>query len=210
MTRNLIARLPSRCDIAQQGVDYRDVVVARQATGAHFKDEQVMAWGSQIALGLVHLHDECKLVHQDLHNGNVMITGLLKNEEGGVLDVDDDVMLATTSVKILDLGLASFKSDHSRSTAERTLRMSTMRTMRTAAARRRSSVVQVPAEEVGGFKAIRAPEMHPAVLGQPSTGMVRFNAKADVWALGILLTEAILLSPIEELVSPTRASSLFN
>ena len=181
--------------MAQQGVDYRDVVVARQATGAHFKDEQVMAWGSQIALGLAHLHDECKLVHQDLHNGNVMITGLCKDEEGGVLGVDDDVLLGTTSVKILDLGLASFKSDHSRTASERTMRQSTMRAETT----RHGSFVQIPAGEVGGFKAIRAPEMHPTA-GQLSTGMVRFNAKADVWALGILLTEAILLSPIEELV----------
>ena len=189
--------IQSLCCVAQQGVDYRDVVVARQATGAHFKDEQVMSWGRQIALGLAHLHDECKLVHQDLHNGNVMITGLCKDEEGGILEVDNDVLLATTSVKILDLGLASFKSDHSRTASERTMRMSTMRTMRTQATRR-GSFIQIAAEEVGGFKAIRAPEMHPAVLGQLSTGMVRFNAKADVWALGILLTEAILLSPIEE------------
>ena len=178
-----------RCVITQQGVDYRDVVVARQATGAHFEDAQVVAWGSQIALGLTHLHDECKLVHQDLHNGNVMITGLRKDD-----DIGNDALLATTSVKILDLGLASFKSDHSRTTSERTMRMSTMRTMRTAATRR-GSFVQISAEEVGGFKAIRAPEMHPAVT---STGMVRFNAKADVWVLGILLTEAILLSSIEE------------
>ena len=157
-----------------------------------------MAWGSRIALGLGHLHDECKLVHQDLHNGNVMITGLCKGEECGVLEVDNDALLATTSVKILDLGLASFKSDHSRTTSERTMRMNTMRTMRTAAMRR-GSFVQISANGVGGFKAIRAPEMHPAELGQLSTGgMVRFNAKADVWALGILLTEAILLSPIEE------------
>ena len=204
--------------IAQQGVDCRDVVVARQillrervlksrhrermrgygpacvATGAHFKDEQVMSWGSQIALGLAHLHDECKLVHQDLHNGNVMITGLSKDDAGGVLDVDNDALLVTTSVKILDLGLASFKSDHSRTTTERTMRMSTMRTMRTAATRR-GSFVQISAEDVGGFKAIRAPEMHPTTI---STGMVRFDAKVDVWALGILLTEAVLLSPIEE------------
>ena len=155
-----------------------------------------MSWGSKIALGLAHLHDECKLVHQDLHNGNVIITGLCKVEEGGVLDVDNDVLLATTSVKILDLGLASFKSDLSRTSSERTLRMSTMRTTR-AAPPRRGSFVQMPAGEIGGFKAIRAPEMHP-IAGQLSTGMVRFDAKADVWALGILLTEAILLSPIEE------------
>jgi len=167
-------------------------VVARQAAGSHFTDKQVMAWGSKVALGLAHLHDECNLVHQDLHNGNVMITGLRKGEECGVLDVDSDVKLATTSVKILDLGLASFKSDHSRTTSERTMR--TMRTMRTSATRR-GLFVQISADEVGGFKAIRAPEMHPAVT---STGMVRFNAKVDVWALGILLTEAILLSPIEE------------
>ncbi len=29
-------------------------------------------------------------------------------------------------------------------------------------------------------------------------GMVRFNAKTDMWALGVLLTEAALLLPIEE------------
>ena len=153
-----------------------------------------MAWGSQIALGLAHLHDKCMLVHQDLHNGNVMITGLRKDDADGVLGVGNDALLATTSIKILDLGLASFKSDHSRTAPERTMRMSTMRTMRTAATQR-GSFVQMPADEVGGFKAIRAPELHPTVA---STGLVRVNAKADVWALGILLTEAILLSPIEE------------
>ena len=63
------------------------------------------------------------------------------------------------------------------------------------AATQRGSFVQIPADEVGGFNAIRAPELHPAVA---STGLVRFNAKADVWALGIILTEAIILSPIEE------------
>ena len=177
----------------QQGVDYRDVVVARQATGVHFKDEQVMAWGSKIAFGLVHLHDECKLVHQDLHNGNVMITGLRKDQEGGVIGVDNNVMLAMTSVKILDLGLASFKSNHSRTASERTMRQSTMRTETT----RRGSCIQILASEVCGFKAIRAPEMHPTA-GQLNSGNVRFDAKADVWALGILLTEAILITPIEE------------
>ena len=162
--------------------------------GVRFKDEQVMAWGNQLALGLAHLHDECNLVHQDLHNGNVMITGLRKDDAGGVLDVDKDDLLATSSVKILDLGLASFKSDHSRTSSERTLRVGTMRTMLTEATRR-GSFVQIFANEVDGFKAIHAPEMHHALT---STKMVRFNAKADVWALGILLTEAILISPIEE------------
>ena len=70
-------------------------------------------------------------------------------------------------------------------------------TMRAETMTRRGSFVQIPAGEVCGFKAIRAPEMHPTA-GQLTTGMVRFNAKADVWALGILLTEAILISPIEE------------
>ena len=176
-----------------QGVEYRDVVVSRQATGGvHFKDEQIIAWGRDIALGLAHLHDECKLVHQDLHNGNVMITGLSKDGEGGVIDVGDDALLASTSVKILDLGLASYKSDHSRTSSERTMRMETMRTMR-ADVTRRGSFVQVLAQEVGGFKAIRAPEMHLS-----SFIMVRFDAKVDLWALGILLVEAALLTPIEE------------
>ena len=170
------------------------MVVARQSTGAHFKDAQVAAWGRQIALGLSHLHDECKLVHQDLHNGNVMITGLRKGEDGTIA-VDDDLLI-TTSVKILDLGLASFKSDHSRATSTRTRRMCALRTMRMEATMRRASCVEVNIDDVGGFKAIRAPEMHPRGL----MGIVRFNAKADVWALGILLTEAILLTPIEEQV----------
>ena len=61
---------------------------------------------------------------------------------------------------------------------------------------RRASYVEVAADEVGGFKAIRAPEMHPAEGSQSSC--VRFDAKTDVWALGILLCEATLLSPIEE------------
>jgi serine/threonine protein kinase len=170
-------------------------------------DEQVMAWGSQIALGLAHLHDECNLVHQDLHNGNVMIAGLSKDEEDGVLDVDNDALLATTRVKILDLGLSSFKSDHSRSVSERTMRTMRTKTMRTEA-EGSSSSVELLADEVCGFKAIRAPEMHPEgvifLAGARSGkrlkdfGMVRFDAKADVWALGILLTEAIILSPIEE------------
>ena len=186
-------------------------MVARQATGAYLKDEQVMAWGRQIALGLAYLHDECSMVHQDLHNGNVMITGLRKDDDGGALDVDNDALLATTSVKILDLGLASFKSDHSRTPSERTMRTNTMRTMHAmrAGAPKRGSFIQISAHEVGGFRAIRAPELHPAVgvvflagagsgKDLKSTGMVRFDAKADVWALGILLIEAILLSPIEE------------
>ena len=190
---SLIAR--DCCVFAQKGVDYRDVVVARQATEAYFRDKQVMAWGSQVAIGLAHLHDECNLVHQDLHNGNIMITGLTKDGADGTFDINDDDLLATTSVKILDLGLASFKSVHARCSAERTMR--TMRTMRTETMRRGSSV-QILAAEVGGFKAIRAPEMHPTA-GLLGTGiMVRFDAKVDVWALGILLTEAILLSPIEE------------
>ena len=172
------------------GVDFRDVVVARQATGVHFANEQVAAWGLQLALGLSHLHDECSLVHQDLHNGNVMITGLCKDADGTISV--DDILLSTTSVKILDLGLASFKSDHAHHTC--TMRMGTMRAMRTQAATKKDACVELNADDVGGFKAIRAPEMHPRV----PHGRVRFDAKIDVWALGMLLTEAILLLPIEE------------
>ena len=61
-----------------------------------------------------------------------------------------------------------------------------------------SSSILVAAEDLGGFKAIRAPEMQPDAHVR---GMVRFNAKTDVWALGILLTEAALLLPIEEYVT---------
>ena len=67
---------------------------------------------------------------------------------------------------------------------------------------RRASCVEVNADDVGGFKAIRAPEMHPH---GHAMGIVRFNAKADVWALGILLTEAILITPIEEQVPRAAA-----
>ena len=89
------------------------------------------------------------------------------------------------------------------------MRIETMRTMR-ADATRRGSFVQVLAQEVGGFKAIRAPEMHPAgsLAGATTPAhrpMIRFNAKADMWALGILLSEAILLLPIEEWY-PERAT----
>ena len=138
------------------------------------------------------MHDECKLVHQDLHNGNVMITGVTKGCNGA--PVTSDASLRGTGVKILDLGLAAFKSDSEHHTSTCTMRTSTMRTMRAEASKeRRGSYILANADEVGGFKAIRAPEMHAAGQG----GLVRFNSKTDVWALGILLAEAALLRPIE-------------
>ena len=166
------------------GAEYRDVVVARQKGGAPFLEAQIVEWTRQIATGLAHLHDDCKLIHQDLHNGNVMVTG---NLAGG-----DDALRSST-VKIIDLGLASFKSDHSHCTSTR---MRTMRTVRMdKTSKRRSSCVRVTADQIGGFKAIRAPEMHPAAGGD---GAVQFDAKTDIWALGILTSEAALLAPIEE------------
>ena len=175
-----------------EGAEFRDVVVARQAEGVHFPDALLVAWIDQLAKGLAHLHDECKLVHQDLHNGNVMITGVKKGCNGTL--ATSDASLRGTGVKILDLGLAAFKSDSEHRTATCTMRTSTMRTMRAEASKeRRGSFILVNADEVGGFKAIRAPEMHAAGQG----GLVRFNSKTDVWALGILLVEAALLRPIE-------------
>ena len=177
-----------------QGAEFRDVVVARQAGEMDFEDDVLVSWVEQLAKGLAHLHDECKLVHQDLHNQNVMITGV-KRGEGGALIVNDE-SLKGSGVKILDLGLAAFKSDHEHRTVTCTMRQSTMRTMRVEASKaRRGSFIQVNADDVGGFKAIRAPEMHST--GQRGA-LVRFNAKTDVWALGILLIEAALLRPIEQ------------
>ena len=185
-----------------KGAEYRDVVVARQQSGGvRFTDAQLVRWIAQIAKGLAHLHDECKLVHQDLHNGNVMITGVSKGPTGDLLLVSDQD-LAGTSVKILDLGLASFKSDHAHGgTATRTMRMRTVRMVPgDSTGTRRGSHIEVAAEDLGGFKAIRAPEMQLGAGHALLRGMVRFNAKTDVWALGVLLTEAALLLPIEQQV----------
>ena len=187
-----------------KGAEYRDVVVARQSGGIPFTDAQLLSWIGHIAQGLAHLHDKCKLVHQDLHNGNVMITGVAKGGPGGDNLVVSDEALVGTSVKILDLGLASFKSDHEHGgTATRTMQMRTVRMMMPPAAGgcgsdgRRGSSIEVAAGDLGGFKAIRAPEMQPdAHIG----GVARFNAKTDVWALGVLLAEAALLLPIEQQV----------
>ena len=60
-------------ELVSGGVDFRDVVVARQQFGQPFTSELILNWANQLASGLSYLHDECKLVHQDLHNGNVMI-----------------------------------------------------------------------------------------------------------------------------------------
>ena len=179
-----------------KGAEFRDVVVARQTSGAAFSAAQLKAWVGMLAEGLAHLHGKCKLVHQDLHNGNVMITGVAEGP-GGDLVVSDEA-LAGTSIKILDLGLASFKSDHEHGgTATRTMQMQAVRMDRSGGNGRRGSYIQVDAADLGGFKAIRAPEMQPEAHVR---GQVRFNAKTDVWALGILLVEAALLLPIEQQV----------
>ena len=179
----------------QDGVEFKDICKGRiAASNISFSEEQIVRWAIQLVLGLKDL-DEAGFVHQDLHNGNVMITGVKKGGCNGTL-VTSDASLRGTGVKILDLGLAAFNSDSEHRTATCTMRTSTMRTMRAEASKeRRGSFIRVNADEVGGFKAIRAPEMH-AAGGQG--GLVRFNSKTDVWALGILLAEAALLRPIEE------------
>ncbi len=117
------------------GVEWKDMVLARHATGDAFSFEQIAEWAKQLTSGLAFLHDECHLIHQDLHNGNVMITGL---SQGGA--VDDDT-LKKTRVKILDLGLSSFKSDQARGgTSLRTMRMGAMRTTTIRASMRSSNI----------------------------------------------------------------------
>ena len=187
---------------AQRGAEYRDVIVARQhqlttqGVGAAFSDAQIESWTTQLASGLAHL-SERKLVHQDLHNGNVMIAGVSKHADG-TLTIEDDELIST-SVKIIDLGLASFKSSRrSSSITGNSKRLSFKEDSR------RSSCVVAKAGDIGGFRAIRAPEVWPndagAGVGILPDRVVRFDAKVDVWALGILVTEAVLLSPIEEQV----------
>ena len=68
------------------GVDYRDVIVARRGYGVPFTEKQIFNWARQLGEALEYLHDTHKIVHEDLHNGNVMITGLdvsnlVKDEE---------------------------------------------------------------------------------------------------------------------------------
>ena len=97
---------------------------------------------------------------------------------------EDDFLISQTGIKILDLGLASFKSNVSlQATAKtgsslrsgrggRTMRES-MRTSCLNSAGKRTSFVEIDADDVHGFKAIRAPEMHP----NPARGnIVRFSA----------------------------------
>ena len=193
--------------VAQRGAEYRDVIVARQhqlstqGVGAAFSDAQIESWTTQLASGLAHL-SERKLVHQDLHNGNVMIAGVSKHADGPLTIEDDE--LVSTSVKIIDLGLASFKSSRRSSSITGNGRRSSVKEDS------RSSFVMVTAGDIGGFKAIRAPEMWTndagAGVGIMPDRVVRFNAKVDVWALGILVTEAVLLSPIEEQVYSERCA----
>ena len=96
--------------------------------------------------------------------GNVLITGLRKNSDGEIAVADD--ALRFTSVKIIDLGLATFKSDLAHHTTTRTKRFTatsrTQRTRRWQTSSSRSAQIHVPADEIGGFKAIRAPELWPS------------------------------------------------
>ena len=46
------------------GVEFRDLIVARQALKVPFHEHQVEGWLQQLASGLAYLHDEVKLIHQ--------------------------------------------------------------------------------------------------------------------------------------------------
>ena len=46
------------------GVEFRDLIVARQALKVPFHEHQVEGWLRQLASGLAYLHDEVKLIHQ--------------------------------------------------------------------------------------------------------------------------------------------------
>ena len=55
--------------LTQHGVEFRDLIVARQSLQIPFHEHQIENWLKQLAAGLAHLHNDAKLVHQDLHNG---------------------------------------------------------------------------------------------------------------------------------------------
>ena len=172
-------------------------------------------------MGLQNIHDECHLVHQDLHNGNVMVVLPAAAAAGASRFTDEN--LAGSKIKILDLGLASFR----RSVASSTKPGTGTRRRRKASRRKTSTSIHfrtrgmsnarrgsfVPVEEMAGFRGIRPPEKFGAAKGEDGTVELRqesatCDAKADLWALGILVCEAVLLSPIEEWFSGDRSQLL--
>ena len=69
-----------------------------------FTESQILNWARQLGEALEYLHDTHKIVHENLHNGNVMITGL-----DALNLVKDEEALLNSSIKILDLGFCIFK-----------------------------------------------------------------------------------------------------
>ena len=112
------------------------------------------------------------------------------------LAAGNDELISSSRVKILDLGLASFKSEMGCTTMQtpafRQRARGGMRTMRTMRATKRGSFVEMAAAEVCGFKGIRAPEMWASEEGD---GIVRFDAKTDVSSAHRTAPVFVLLQP---------------
>lgn len=102
---------------------------------------------------------------QDLHNGNVMI---IRHDGKPFANDFSDETLRHCGVKILDLGLAYFKQEKSKTSVNE-------------------------GEVEWGFRAIRAPE----TFVTSKTSSVHVDFKGDIWALGILICEAALLKNVE-------------
>ena len=68
----------------QDGAEFKDVLLGRQRAArlGGFKEEHIVQWAVQLASGLKAL-DESGLVHQDLHNGNIMLAGLPRDPQSG-------------------------------------------------------------------------------------------------------------------------------
>ena len=88
------------------------MILARKEHGPLFEEAQIVKWTQQLASGLKHLHTDANLIHQDLHNRNVLIVGIRPDREGLSKDVRDNKLLSASRVKIIDLGLSSFKTEH--------------------------------------------------------------------------------------------------
>merc|ERR1711871_1668506 len=98
----------------------------------------------------------------------------------------DDASLGSSRIKILDLGLASFK--------QKICDQESLRQTMLAAADTSDRKSLVTTDVVQGFRAIRAPEMFQTT----ESGQICYNSKTDIWALGLLVSEMVLLNPIEE------------